>query len=109
MCSNGWGGDSMQQTVRERIRDGGKNIFCWAVMESSTCPHVILYFNHIYMKDKLTSIHNWYVLCTYYTLFSCSTEFCDLCYKCNCVGRIKDYSIVDIKKCVFKSFSNVVE
>jgi len=34
----------MQQTVRERVGDGDKDIFCGAVMGSSTCPRVILYY-----------------------------------------------------------------
>jgi len=35
-------------------------------------------------------------------------EFCDLCNKYNCIGLIKDCSIVDVNEC-FESFSNVVE
>jgi len=30
--------------VRERVEDGDKNIFCGAVMGSSSCPRVIFYF-----------------------------------------------------------------
>jgi len=37
----GGDGDTMQQTVRERVGDVDKNIFCGAVMGSSTCPCVI--------------------------------------------------------------------
>jgi len=40
--------------------------------------------------------------------FLLTPEFCDLCNKYNCIGLIKDCSIVDVNEC-FESFSNVVE
>ena len=37
----GGDGDSIQKMVWEQVGDGDKDIFCGAVMGSSTCPRII--------------------------------------------------------------------
>ena len=60
----GGDGDSMQQTVRERVGDGDKDIFCRAVMGSSTYACVILWQAHLaypYCLCILSRSTVWYI------------------------------------------------